>query len=90
MKGGKAAGPSGIIIKMVKAAGDQFVGELKMLFNKIVQEGVVPSGWHLSYIVNLFKGKGDALTCGNYRGLKLQEQVMKILEHIINVVICDK
>ena len=24
---------------------------------------------------------------GNYRGLKLQEQVMKILEHILNVII---
>ena len=90
MKGGKAAGPSGIIIEMIKCAGDPFVNELKELFNKIVQEGVVPTGWHMSYIVNLFKGKGDALNCGNYRGLKLQEQAMKVLEHIINAVIRDK
>ena len=41
----------------------------------------------MSYIVNIFKGKGDALSCGNYRGLKLQEQGMKIMEHILNTII---
>ena len=41
----------------------------------------------MSFIVNLFKGKGDALSRGNYRGLKLQEQAMKILEHVLNTII---
>jgi hypothetical protein len=35
-----------------------------------------------SYIVNLYKGKGDALDRGNYRGLKLIDQVMKFLERV--------
>ena len=69
MKSGKAAGPSGIIIEMIKAAGDKFTEELTLLANKIVA-GVVPSDWNLSFIINLFKGKGDALLRGNYRGLK--------------------
>ena len=30
--------------------------------------------------------KGDALSYGNYRGLKLLEHVMKILEHI-NIIL---
>ena len=33
-----------------------------------------------------FKGKRDALSCRNYRGLKLQEHVMKILENILNTI----
>ena len=33
-----------------------------------------------SFIVYLYKGKGDALERGNYRSLKLTEQVMKVLE----------
>ena len=37
MKGGKAAGPSGVIVEMIKAAGEPFVQELKVLFNVIVQ-----------------------------------------------------
>ena len=33
---------------------------------------------------------GDALSCGNYRCLKLQEHVMKILEHILNNIIREQ
>ena len=29
------------------------------------------------------EGKGDALECGSYRGIKLLDQVMKVLECII-------
>ena len=38
-------------------------------------------------IVCLYKGKGDALDRGNYRGLKLTEQAMKILERIVDGLI---
>ena len=61
--------------------------ELTVLVNRIVAEGIVPSDWNLSFIINLFKGKGDALLRGNYRGLKLQEQAMKVMEHILNTII---
>ena len=30
-----------------------------------------------------YKGKGDALECGSYRGIKLVEHAMKILERVI-------
>ena len=43
----------------------------------------------MSYILNLFKGKGDALDRGNYRGLKLTEHVMKVLERIADMIIRD-
>ena len=31
------------------------------------------------YIIYLFKGKGDASLCGNYRGSELQDQVLEQL-----------
>ena len=34
-----------------------------------------------------YKGKGDALDRGNYHGLKLTEQVMKVLERIVDGLI---
>ena len=34
-------------------------------------------------MVNLYKGKGDALDRGNYRGLKLTYHVMKLVEHVL-------
>ena len=41
----------------------------------------------MSYILNLYKGKGDALNRGNYRGLKLTEHVMKIMERVVDEMI---
>ena len=35
-------------------------------------------------MVNVYKGKGDALECGSYRsGIKLLDHVMKVLERVI-------
>ena len=40
-----------------------------------------------SFTVCLYKGKGDALERGNYCGLKLTEQVMKIRDRIVDSLI---
>ena len=37
---------------------------------------------HAYYMLNLYKGKGEALDRGSHRGLKLTDQVMKLLEWI--------
>ena len=34
-------------------------------------------------MVNVYKGKGDALTCGSYRGIQLLAHAMKVLERVI-------
>ena len=60
------------------------------LFNNIIYIGRVPDDWHLSYIIYHNKGKGDAFSSGNYRGLKLQEHVMKILKHIFSTIIQEQ
>ena len=46
----------------------------------IIRDGKVPSDWEQSFIVCLYKGRGDALERGNYCSLKLTEQVMTVLE----------
>ena len=53
----------------------------------IIRDGKVPSGWEQSFIVCFYKGKGDALERGNYHGLKLTEQVMKVLKRIVDGLI---
>ena len=40
-----------------------------------------------SFDVQVYKGKGDALERGNYCGLKLTEQLMKVLERIVDGLI---
>ena len=83
MKSGKAAGPSGIMVRMIKAAGDTGATMILDFATAIIRDCKVPIDWEQSFIVCLYKGKGDALDRGNYRGLKLTEQVMKILERIV-------
>ena len=34
-------------------------------------------------IVPIFKGKGDVMSCGSYRGVKLLEHAMKIVEKVL-------
>ena len=45
--------------------------------------------WDSIYILGprSLQGKGDALERDNYRGLKLTEQIMKVLERIVDVLI---
>ena len=87
LKAGKAPGPSGIVVEMIRAAGDMGASMIRDLAVAIIRDGKVPSDWEQSFIVCLYKGKGDALERGNYRGLKLTEQVMKILERIVDGLI---
>ena len=87
MKSGKAAGPSGIVMEMIKAAGDTGATMIRDLATAIIRDGKVLTDWEESFIVCLYKGKGDALDRGNYRGLKLTEQAIKILERIVDGLI---
>ena len=59
------------------------VAEVRDLIEDITSEGCIPTDWQESYIANLYKGKGDALNRGNYRGLKLIGQTMKVLERVV-------
>jgi hypothetical protein len=83
MKSNKAAGPSGVVADMLKAAGE--VGTLWVtdVCNAVVREGKIPEDWCKSWMVNVYKGKGDALECGSYRGIRLLEHVMKVLERVV-------
>ena len=90
MKTGKAAGPSGIVAEMLKASGDTGARLVADLANDMVRNGVIPSDWEDSFIINIYKGKGDALEGGNYRGLKLLDHVMKGMERVIEKIIRER
>src|SRR6476469_6413690 len=64
MKEEKAAGPTGVVAEMFKAMGEDGVRRMTELCNEVVREG------RISWMLSKYKGKGDALECGWYRGLK--------------------
>ena len=72
---------------MLKPLGEAGVAEVRDLIEEIISEGCIPSDWQESYIVNLYKGKGDALNRDNYKGLKLIEQTMNVLERVVERLI---
>ena len=65
---------------MMITGGFECIRLLRILTEAIFTHGTVPKDWEESYILNLYKGKGEALDRGNYRGLKLTDQVMKVVE----------
>ena len=62
MKAGKAPGPSGIVMEMIRAACDTDTSMIRGFAAAIIHNGKVPSDWEQSFIVCLYKGKGDATT----------------------------
>ena len=83
----KAAGPSGIIAEMLRCNSPILMETLTRLTNTIISDGKIPSEWDLSYIINCYKGKGDSMACGNYRGLKLLDQGLKVVERVIESIL---
>ena len=85
MKNGKVSGPSGVVPEMLKASSE--ICSVLIADFSIVRENVMPSEWGDSFVLSIFKGKGEAIDRGNYRGLKLKEHVSKVVERIIEVII---
>jgi hypothetical protein len=76
---------------MLKATGrtsKEGITMFRNLAEKVFSNGVTPRDWEESYIINLYKDKGYALDRGSFRGLKLTDQAMKLLERVVNTFIC--
>ena len=69
---------------MLKAAGEVGIELLTEPTEVVFCNGVILTDWQQSFILNLYKGKGDALEQGNYHILKLTDQVMKLLERVLD------
>ena len=83
MKLGKVAGPSEVNMDMIMASGKFGVGVLKKLCQRVLDGKGMPEEWKTSVVVPIFKGKGDVMDCGAYRGVKLLEHAMKIVERVL-------
>ena len=80
MKCRNIAVPCGIVAEILKAAGEERVELARQLTEAVLSCSVTPSDWQESFILNLYKGKGEAFDRSNHLGLKLTDQVMKLLE----------
>ena len=83
MKLGKIAGPSEANMDMIIASGKFGVGVIKKLCQRVFDGKGMLEKWKISVVVPIFKGKGDVMDCGAYRGVKLLEHTMKIEERML-------
>jgi len=83
MKSNKAPGPSGITAEMFKILGHDGIDWLYVILNDFLKQEKIPDDMKESEIVTIYKQKGDALECGNYRGIKLLEIALKVYERVI-------
>ena len=83
IKSGKATGPSDVDFKMIIAYGDTVIKLNVELCQRVLDGTGMPEEWKTSVVVPIFKGKGDVMSRGAYRGVKLLEQAMKIAERVL-------
>ena len=83
MKKGKAPGPSGMTSDILKEVGEIGTEEVAKVFRNIQEREEMPEEWADSFTIPIYKGKGDALSCGKYRGVRLLEHGMKLWEKML-------
>lgn len=82
---GKAVGPDQIPMEVWWCLGEEGERWLTKLFNNILKNIKMPEEWRLSMVVPIYKNKGDAQCCINYRGIKLLSHTMKLWERVIDI-----
>ena len=83
MKQEKAAGLSEVTTEMIAAGGRIAEEVMLQLFQRVLDGKEIPNEWKTSVVEPIFKGKGDVMNCGLYRGVKLLEHGMKIIERVL-------
>ena len=83
MKLGKTAGPSEVNMDMIIASGTFGVAVMKKSYQRVLDGEGMPEEWKTSVVVSIFKEKGDVINCGAYRGVKLLEHAIKIVERVL-------
>ena len=61
---------------------------LTRLFNRLLMGERIPDEWR-SVLIPIYKNKGNAQCCANYRGIKLMSHTMKVWERIIEARLRD-
>ena len=89
MKCIKAVGTSGIIVQMLKAAGEEGVELTRQLTEAVFSYGVIPGDWKETFIPSLYSCKSEALDSGNYHGLNLPNKAIKLLGQVLDFYIHD-
>lgn len=83
IKNGKAGGPGGIPVELVKYGPMQLLEALCDIFNKCIRQNEdVPREWRQGIIFSIYK-KGKKNVCENYRGITITSAIGRLYGRII-------
>lgn len=83
-KNAKSPGPDQILNEQFKELPQNWRLYLLTLFNKVLERETVPEAWPRAALTMLFK-KGDKNEPGNYRGIALINNILKLFTRILHV-----
>ncbi len=83
MSVGKATGPDGISVKMIKIASPYIIKSLTHIFNLSIRCERYPKDWKHALVTPIHKG-GDKCSTGNYRPISILPIISKILERWVH------
>ena len=78
----KSPGPDLIHPSVVKKLVNELVYPITIIFNKSLQEGVVPADWKNANVTAIYK-KGDRTAGSNYRPISLTSLICRIMESLL-------
>ena len=84
LKSGKACGIDLIRNEFLKNCPSEMIEIITLLFNIVLQSGIIPSDWCIGMIMPLFKNKGSHNDPDNYRGITLLSCIGKLFTAAIN------
>ena len=84
----KSPGPDGIHPRLLKELAPALSNVMAMLFQKSVNEGVLPNDWKEATVSPIFK-KGANHTAANYRPVSLTSVLCKVLESLIRKAVME-
>ena len=90
MKKGKAVGPDELPVEVGKCMREMGIEFLTRLFNRLLMGERMPEEWKRSVLIPIYKNKGDAHCCENYREINLMSHTTKVWEKIIDARLGDR
>ena len=82
LKPGKSPGPDGWHPVFLKCLAKELALPLSILFQKSLNEGILPSDWLKACVTAIHK-KGDKSLAGNYRPISITSILCKIMESLV-------
>ena len=82
-RNGKAPGPDGLQMELIRRSPDNLIKELKNIFNAVITNGYYPGSWKRGTMIEIPKKGKPKNLIPSYRPICLTSQLGKILERII-------